>query len=384
MIYGLRVKLNGKLGIKLLIMFKNIYKNKKVLVTGHTGFKGSWLSIWLRQLGANVIGYSEDIPTKPSHFSALELENQINHNIGDVRDFANLKKVFDLHKPEIVFHLAAQPLVRKSYKEPKDTIEINTMGVTNVLEIARISDYIKSLVIITSDKCYDNVEWIWGYRENDRLGGEDPYSASKGCAEIVAKTYMKSFFKDGNTYVATARAGNVIGGGDWAEDRIVPDSMIAWSQNKKLTVRSPYATRPWQHVLEPLSGYLQLGSELYLRNLKVRNESFNLGPEADVNKTVDELLTEMRKNWELVSWEVDLPKDKNMKEAGLLKLSCDKANNYFDWYTTLDFHKTIELTVLWYKEYYNPERKKSIYDLTLSQINEYCKIAKSKNLRWTT
>lgn len=364
-------------------MFNNIYKNKKVLVTGHTGFKGSWLSAWLLNLGADVIGYSNEIPTNPSHFSALELNKKMDHNIGDIRDFKNLNKVLDLHKPEIVFHLAAQPLVRKSYKEPSDTIEINTMGVVNILEIARISDYIKAIVIVTSDKCYDNVEWIWGYRENDKLGGEDPYSASKGCAELVAKTYMNSFFKEGNTYVATARAGNVIGGGDWAEDRIVPDSMLAWSQNKTVTIRSPHATRPWQHVLEPLSGYLQLGAELYLRNSNIRNESYNLGPEADVNKTVVELLIEMKKNWELVNWEVDLPKDEKMKEAGLLKLSCDKANNYLKWYTTLDFEKTIEFTVLWYKQYYNSERKKSVSDLTLDQINQYCDLAKIKKIKWT-
>lgn len=362
---------------------KKFYKNKNVLITGHTGFKGSWLSVWLDQLGANVIGYSNEIPTNPSHFSSLELDQKINHNIGDVRDFKNLKDVFDLYKPEIVFHLAAQPIVRKSYKEPLETIEVNTMGVVNILEIARVSDYIKSLVVVTSDKCYDNVEWIWGYRENDKLGGEDPYSASKGCAELVAKTYMKSFFKDGNTYVATARAGNVIGGGDWADDRIVPDSVLAWSQNKTVKIRSPYATRPWQHVLEPLSGYLQLGCELYMRNLKVRNESFNLGPEADVNKTVSQLLIEMKKNWELVNWEVDLPKDEKMKEAGLLKLSCDKANNYLNWYTTLDFEKTIEFTVLWYKQYYSSKREKSISDLTIYQINEYCNLAKTKELKWT-
>lgn len=371
------------LGLKNKSMFKNIYKNKNVLVTGHTGFKGSWLTIWLSQLGANVIGYSNEIPTNPSHFSALKLDQKMNHNIGDIRDFDNLKDVFDLYKPEIVFHLAAQPLVRKSYKEPLQTIEVNTMGVVNVLEIARVSDYVKSIVIVTSDKCYDNVEWIWGYRENDKLGGEDPYSASKGCAELVAKTYMRSFFNEGNTYVATARAGNVIGGGDWADDRIVPDSVLAWSQNKTVKIRSPYATRPWQHVLEPLSGYLQLGSELFLRNNKVKNQSFNLGPEADVNKTVSQLLTEMKKSWELVNWEVDLPKDKKMKEAGLLKLSCDKANNYLDWYTTLDFEKTIEFTVLWYKQYYSSKRKKSISDLTIGQINEYCNLAKLKELKWT-
>ncbi|MDG1709835.1 MAG: CDP-glucose 4,6-dehydratase [Schleiferiaceae bacterium] len=365
-------------------MFNNIYRNKRVLITGHTGFKGSWLSMWLLNLGAEVIGYSNEIPTKPSHFSALGLKKNISHYIGDVRDYKTLKKVFDAEKPEIVFHLAAQPLVRKSYQEPSKTIEVNTMGVVNVLEIARVTDYVKSLVVITSDKCYDNVEWLWGYRENDRLGGEDPYSASKGCAELVAKTYMKSFFQQGNTYVATARAGNVIGGGDWAEDRIVVDSMIAWSKNKTVTIRSPQATRPWQHVLEPLSGYLQLGAELFSRNTNCRNESYNLGPESDVNKTVDELLTEMKKSWQLVQWKVEIPKDQKMKEACLLKLSCEKANHDLDWYTTLDFKKTIELTVNWYKHYYSAGRNDSISNLTLNQIKEYCDAAKIQNLRWTS
>ncbi|MDB4390606.1 CDP-glucose 4,6-dehydratase [Akkermansiaceae bacterium] len=364
-------------------MFRNIYKDRKVLITGHTGFKGTWLTMWLLELGAEVIGYSNKLPTNPSHFSALEIEKNISHNLGDIRNYKDLKKVFDTHEPEIVFHLAAQPLVRKSYQQPSETIEVNTMGVVNVLEIARVCDYIKSIVIITSDKCYDNVEWIWGYRENDRLGGEDPYSASKGCAELIAKTYMKSFFQQGDTYVATARAGNVIGGGDWAEDRIVADSMIAWSENKKVAIRSPYATRPWQHVLEPLSGYLQLAAELYSRRAELRNQSFNLGPDADVNKTVEELLLEMKKNWDLVRWEVEKQRNQKMKEAGLLKLSCDKANNFLKWYPTLSFEQTIELTVLWYKQYYDPKGNKSVYDLTLGQINEYCEVARIKELKWT-
>lgn len=364
-------------------MFSDIYRDKKVLVTGHTGFKGSWLTMWLLKLGADVIGYSNEIPTQPSHYLALNLEKKISHNIGDVRDYKSLKNVIEQNKPEFIFHLAAQPLVRKSYEEPLETIEVNTIGVANILEIVRVSDYIKSVVIITSDKCYDNVEWIWGYRENDKLGGEDPYSASKGCAELIAKTYMKSFFQEGNTFVATARAGNVIGGGDWADDRIVPDSMVAWSQNKIVTIRSPYATRPWQHVLEPLSGYLQLGAELYLKNNKCRNESYNFGPQADVDKTVLELLSEMKENWELVNWRIMLPKDNKMKEAGLLKLSCEKANNSFHWYTTLDFKQTIEFTVVWYKKFYLSNSIDSIYNLTLSQINKYCEIAESKNLKWT-
>ena len=364
-------------------MFDDIYRNKKVLITGHTGFKGSWLTMWLLNLGADVVGYSNEIPTEPSHFSALELEKELSHNIGDIRNFKNLKRVFDIHKPEVVFHLAAQPLVRKSYSEPLETIEINTMGVANVLEIARFSDSVKSVVIITSDKCYDNVEWIWGYRENDKLGGEDPYSASKGCAELIAKTYMKSYFQEGDTYVATARAGNVIGGGDWAEDRIVVDSMIAWSKNKTVTIRSPQATRPWQHVLEPLSGYLQLGAELFTRNAHCQNESFNLGPEPNVNQTVEELLHEMKKHWELVNWNIEPSKDIKMKEAGLLKLSCDKANNYLEWYTTLDFESTIKLTVEWYRNFYSLKQDESILNTTVNQINEYCEAAKVRKLKWT-
>ena len=365
-------------------MFNNIYENRTVLVTGHTGFKGSWLSFWLKSLGANVIGYSCDIPTNPSHFSELNLDKKIVSIMGDIRDYTLLKSVIDKYKPEIIFHLAAQPLVRKSYKDPRETIEVNTMGVVNILEISKEMSFLKSVVIITSDKCYDNVEWLWGYRENDRLGGEDPYSASKGCAEILANSYMKSYFKTGDTYVATARAGNVIGGGDWAEDRIVPDSVLAWSRLQSVIIRSPNATRPWQHVLEPLSGYLQIGAELFSRNISLRNESFNLGPDSEVNKTVVELLEEMKKNWEIVNWKVERLNDNNMKEAGLLKLSCDKANNMLDWYPTLDFGATVNLTTTWYKQFYNSNRKITISELTLSQINFYSNLAKTKKIKWAT
>ena len=362
-------------------MFKNVYKNKKVLVTGHTGFKGSWLSMWLLNLGAKVIGYSDEIPTNPSHFSNLNLEKKINHNIGDVRDFENFKRIIEKTSPEIIFHLAAQPLVRKSYRNPLETIQVNTMGVANLLEIARVTDNIKSIVVITSDKCYENVEWTWGYRENDKLGGDDPYSASKGCAELIAKTYMHSFFKNKNTNIATARAGNVIGGGDWAEDRIVPDSMVAWSKNYNVKIRSPLSTRPWQHVLEPLSGYLHLGAELYLDNKKLKNETYNFGPDASVNQTVEDLLKEMKKHWDNVSWKIETDKLSNIKEAGLLKLSCDKVYDHLKWETTLDFSKTIELTVIWYKKYY--ANNNSISELTFNQINDYCDIACRKKLKWT-
>lgn len=361
-------------------MFGNVYRNRRVLVTGNTGFKGSWLSTWLLQMGAEVIGYSDALPSEPSLFNVLGLGNKMSHNWGDVRDFRHLKLICEQYRPEIIFHLAAQPLVRKSYRDPVDTIEINSMGVANILEVARITDFVKSLIIITSDKAYDNVEWIYGYRENDKLGGDDPYSASKGCAELIAKTYMRSFFKDGEVSVATTRAGNVIGGGDWAEDRIVPDSMRAWSVDDKVVIRSPYATRPWQHVLEPLSGYLWLGAKLFQHENACRNQSFNFGPDASVNKTVEELLYEMRKGWESVRWEIQCGDEMKLKEAGLLKLCCDKASQVLGWYPTLTFSETVNFTVSWYKQFYQEES--SLFDFTNNQINEYCGLAAKKHLSW--
>lgn len=364
-------------------MFSNVYKGKTVLVTGHTGFKGTWLCSWLIKLGANVVGYSIGLPSKPSHFEELNLESKIKHYTGDIGDFEYFKKICDENKPEIVFHLAAQALVRLSYTEPRETMITNIIGITNILEIARKTDFIKSLIIITSDKCYDNVEWTYGYREIDRLGGEDPYSASKGCAEIVTHSYMKSFFKSNQSFIATARAGNVIGGGDWAKDRIVPDSIKAWSENKDVEIRSPYATRPWQHVLEPLSGYLLLGSELYLQNLLVKNESFNFGPESNVNKTVEQLLNEMGTLWSSVKWHITGDQS-NFKEAGLLKLCCDKAHHTLEWYPTMSFEETVEFTVSWYKEFYESDLKgEKLFQLTTSQIDKYINKAILRKRTWT-
>lgn len=363
-------------------MFKNIYQGKTVLVTGHTGFKGTWLCSWLLQLGAKVIGYSNGIPSSPSHFIEIGLKSKLKHYTGDVCDLSMFKKVCEENKPEIVFHLAAQALVRLSYTEPKETILTNVIGVTNILEIARTSNYIKSLIIITSDKCYDNVEWTFGYREIDRLGGEDPYSASKGCAEIVANSYMNSYFKDDRIFIATARAGNVIGGGDWAKDRIVPDSVRAWSSNNQVEIRSPNATRPWQHVLEPLSGYLMLGSELWLQNNDTKNQSFNFGPDASVNKTVEQLLVEMEKNWSAVKYKIT-ENNTHMKEAGLLKLCCDKAHHLLDWYPTFTFEETVQFTVEWYKTYYEGiHSSEDLYTFTQSQIIEYTQRAISRGKRW--
>jgi len=363
-------------------MFQQIYKDKKVLITGHTGFKGSWLTAWLLELGAEVCGYSKDIPTDPSHFNELGIETKIDHNIGDIRDFQNFFDVCSRFKPEFIFHLAAQPLVRESYNNPKETFEINMLGTLNVLEVIRnMNEIIKVGVIITSDKAYDNVEWIYGYREDDKLGGEDPYSGSKGAAEIVTKSYMNSFFKSGFPNLATTRAGNVIGGGDWAKDRIVPDIVKSWSINNKVEIRNPVSTRPWQHVLEPLSGYLCLGAELYKENSSLRNMAFNFGPDSKVNKSVRDLIVEMENKWEnCPGWENVYIND-GKPEASLLKLSCDRANILLKWYPVLSFHETVEFTTNWYLNFYN--KKSNIFKYTINQIRTYSLKAKDKQILWS-
>lgn len=362
-------------------MFENIYRGKKVFITGHTGFKGSWLTAWLLNLGAKVSGYSIDIPTNPSHFVELNIESKIEHNFGDIRDFDKLFTVCSKFKPDFIFHLAAQPLVRESYNMPKETFEVNMLGTLNVLEvIRRLHDIVKVGIIITSDKAYDNVEWLYGYRENDKLGGEDPYSGSKGAAELVVKSYMHSFFKSGYPNIATTRAGNVIGGGDWAKDRIVPDILKSWSKENIVEIRNPYSTRPWQHVLEPLSGYLCLGAELYINNSPFRNMPFNFGPDSKVNKNVGELIEEMKKRWlDCPGWRNVYIKD-GKPEANLLKLNCDRANILLKWYPVMDFYETIEFTMDWYLNYYN--KNSNIYQFTISQINTYTSKAIERNILW--
>ena len=258
-------------------MFNNAYQGKRVLVTGHTGFKGSWLCAWLLELGAEVAGFSIDVPTDPSHFEALNLKNHVHHISGDVRDRNRVRSVMEEFAPDFVFHLAAQAIVRRSFQDPVITFETNTLGTLNILDCIRQSSSAAVGVIVTSDKCYRNMEWPWGYRETDTLGGSDPYSASKGCAELILHSYMKTYFQEGPR-LASARAGNVIGGGDWAQDRLVPDAVRAWSRKKTLAVRHPGATRPWQHVLEPLSGYLCLGARLWAHDPLAVSEAFNFGP----------------------------------------------------------------------------------------------------------
>ena len=364
-------------------MFDNVYENKKVLVTGNTGFKGSWLTAWLLNLGAKVYGISRDIPTKPSMFEELGLEKRILHYNKDVRDLESVKLIIDEIKPDFLFHLAAQPLVSVSYADPVETISTNVLGTTNILEALRIVNHKCSGIIITSDKCYDNVEWVWGYKETDNLGGKDIYSGSKGVAELIIKSYYHSFFKksDSNVKIASARAGNVIGGGDWAKDRIVPDCIRSWSNNEIVEIRSPNATRPWQHVLEPLSGYFALGMQLYNGN-DLNGESFNFGPLSQYSQTVKTLIEDLSKYWNYDDTAQAYKITGNIKfhEAGLLKLNCDKALLLLKWLPTLGYEKLIEFTGNWYLNFYKGGI--NMYDFTLSQIDEYEKIASDKEIQW--
>ncbi len=348
-------------------MFEKQFKNKKVLITGHTGFKGSWLSLWLIKLGANIVGVSKDIPTNPSLFESLELKKKIKHYQFDLVSLKKIRAVIKDEKPDFIFHLAAQALVSVSYENPIETIMSNTIGTTNLLE--GIKDYNGQLtvVLITSDKSYDNVEWPWGYKETDKLGGKDIYSGSKAATEIIFRSYFESFLvKKKNIRIGVARAGNVIGGGDWAKDRIIPDCIRSWSKGEFVNIRSPKATRPWQHVLEPLSGYLLLATKLK-DNLKINGQAFNFGPTADLNKTVISLIKDLYKSWQ--SEESEYYKITNnlpFNEAKLLKLNCDKALFYLNWTPTLDYKDTIEMVGKWYSCQYN---KKSIISETLDQIS---------------
>jgi len=365
-------------------MFNNIYKDKKVLITGHTGFKGSWLTVWLLKLGAKVIGLSKDIPTNPSMFESLKLEEKIDHHIMDIRDLESVKNLIDASQPDFLFHLAAQPIVSLSYSNPIETLSSNIMGTANILEALRELNNKCTVVMITSDKAYDNVEQVWGYKEDDKMGGKDIYSGSKGAAELVIKSYYHSFFKDesSNVRLAIGRAGNVIGGGDWAKDRIVVDCMEAWSEEQSVEIRSPKATRPWQHVLEPLGGYLNLGQVLH-ENMSLDGEAFNFGPRAEQNHTVKQLLEDLSAYWNFTNVDDAFTVTDNIPfhEAGLLKLNCDKALFYLKWQANLDYKDTIQFTSEWYYDFYKTES--NMYDKTFIQIEKYEKMAKEKALLWT-
>ena len=365
-------------------MFNNTYKNKKVLVTGHTGFKGSWLTAWLLKLEANVIGISKDIPTHPSMYEELNLEKKIKHYQEDVRNLSKVSKIIFDEKPDFLFHLAAQSIVSVSYENPIETISSNLIGTTNILEALRISNHKCTSIIITSDKAYENEEQVWGYKEDDKMGGKDIYSGSKGAAELIIKAYFYSFFKnkESNIKLAIGRAGNVIGGGDWAKDRIVVDCMKSWSSKKVVEIRSPDATRPWQHVLEPLSGYLNLGQVLHEDN-SLHGEGFNFGPRAEQNQNVRRLVEDLSRYWHFKNENEAFSVTDNIPfhEAGLLKLNCDKAMFYFKWQASMNYKDTIRITSEWYYSFYNNE--KNIFDKTLQQISEYESIAKQKGLMWT-
>ncbi len=358
----------------------DIYRNKTVLVTGHTGFKGSWLTLWLKHLNARVVGLSLDVPTNPSHYNSSMIYTGIDDHRADIKKLEEIKSVVLDVEPDFIFHLAAQPLVRLSYDQPLNTIFTNAIGSVNILDALREVKRSTTVVMITSDKAYDNLEWSWGYRETDRLGGDDPYSASKGMAEIAIKSYHKSFYNSSNSQIriGVGRAGNVIGGGDWALDRIVPDCMKSWSKNDIVNIRNPNSTRPWQHVLEPLSGYLLLGEKLKRSN-ELNGEAYNFGPASNQNFSVKDLINEMGKHWEKVKWNISTGDNPSSNEAGLLKLNCDKALFDLSWVPTLEFEETVEMTVHWYKEYYN---NSPMDEYSLNQIIQYMQLAKQRRNSW--
>ncbi|MVN91195.1 CDP-glucose 4,6-dehydratase [Mucilaginibacter aquatilis] len=365
-------------------MFNNIYQGKKVLVTGHTGFKGGWLSLWLKLMGADVYGISDEIYAAPSLFEVSQIESQITSYLADIRNLEEIKSIIGDIKPDFIFHLAAQPIVKRAYLNPVEALEVNIMGTAHILEAIRLLNNPCIAVMITSDKCYDNVEWIWGYKETDYLGGKDPYSASKGGAELVIKTYYHSYFKKtDHIKMASVRAGNVIGGGDWAANRIVPDCFRAWANNEKVIIRSPYATRPWQHVLEPLSGYLQTG-QLLAQPTKnsINGEAYNFGPPAEQNHTVLDLINELAVNWSSNDIQNILQVEpSDFVEAGLLKLNIDKALFDMNWKPTLNFIETAEFTTNWYKTYYN-NKSADMLTHTNNQIEAYIQIANKRGILW--
>lgn len=360
-------------------IFDNTYKGKTVLITGHTGFKGSWLSIWLGRLGAKVVGYSLEPPSIPSMFEICDLSERVTGVNGDIRDYSKLCAALKEYKPDIVFHLAAQPLVRLSYKYPRDTYETNIMGTVNLLEVARNANSVQAIVVITTDKCYENKEWVYGYRETDPMGGYDPYSSSKGCVELIVASYRNSFYSNSGKALASARAGNVIGGGDWADDRLIPDFIRAVSEDKPVVIRNPRATRPWQYVLEPLSGYLWLGA-LMLGDAEKYSSSWNFGPDNSSILSVQNILELSLKNFGRGSIIVD--KSSQPHEADLLKLDISKANTYLNWYPVYNIKEAVDSTINWYKEYY-VNKNRSMYDYTIGQIEKYQSKALEHNLRWS-
>lgn len=345
----------------------DFWKNKKVFLTGHTGFKGSWMSLWLLRAGANLTGYSLGLPTQPSLFKELDLAKDMHSIFADIRDLEKIKKSAVEAKPEIIIHMAAQPLVRYSYQEPVETYMTNVMGTVHLFEAARAAKSVRAVLNVTSDKCYENQERKEGYQEHEPMGGYDPYSNSKGCAELVTSAYRKSFFEKEGVLLASGRAGNVIGGGDWASDRLVPDIVRSVLNNKKLIIRNPKATRPWQHVLEPVSGYLHLTEKLYSEG-KTFAEGFNFGPSTNDHCDVENIILKMNKLWNnKIQYEI-VKSDINPHEAHLLSLDCAKAEKVLKWRPRWNLEKALKATVEW-----NEQRLSgfAVKDICLNQIKDY-------------
>ena len=353
------------------------WRGKRVFLTGHTGFKGSWLSLWLQSLGAELTGYSLDPPTKPSLFEDAHVANRMCSIIGDVRDLACLQDAMQVAKPNIVIHMAAQPLVRYSYKGPVETYATNVMGTVHLLEAVRHTPSVRAVVNITTDKCYENREWAWGYRENEPMGGHDPYSSSKGCAELVTAAYRSSFFNSNafaqhGVAVATVRAGNVIGGGDWAQDRLIPDIITSFEQGKLVAIRNPHATRPWQHVLEPLRGYLTLAERLFEDGPNFA-EGWNFGPNDDDAKPVIWIVEQLAKMWgNDAQWQIDI--SAHPHEANYLKLDISKARSRLNWDPALQLNDSLKLIIDWSKQ---RQAGADMHEFTLTQIHAYQSLTQS-------
>jgi CDP-glucose 4,6-dehydratase len=363
-------------------MFAKAFRNKTVWLSGHTGFKGAWLAQWLLELGADIHGFALEPETEPALFDQLELGKRLHHQIADVRDTGAVKKSIRTAQPDFIFHLAAQPLVRLSYEQPVETYTTNVMGTIHVMEALRELKKKCAAVLVTTDKCYENREWLYGYREDDPLGGSDPYSSSKAAAEIAIAAWRRSFFKNHPVKIASARAGNVIGGGDWAKDRIVPDCVRALQKNLAISIRNPNSTRPWQHVLEPLSGYLLLAAMLsqHSTNDSQLASAFNFGPAHEANRTVGELVEEVLKRW-LGRWKNK--SDANaVHEAKLLQLATDKANALLGWSPAWNFSQAIEFTIQWYRRAEKNPKPAAIQKTTVLQIQSYCESACRLEIPW--
>ncbi len=353
----------------------HFWQKKKIFVTGHSGFKGGWLSLWLQALNAEVIGFSLTPTTQPNLFTVANVGAGMTNIFGDIRDYEQLLKAITQYQPDIIIHMAAQPLVRYSYQSPIETYSINVLGTVHLLEAARQTESVKAIVNVTTDKCYENKEWFWGYRENDRLGGHDPYSSSKACAELVTSTYHNAYFRLANTVgLASARAGNVIGGGDWAQDRLIPDIVRACINHQTVTIRYPHALRPWQHVLEPLHAYLLLAQCLY-ESPHLYSGAWNIGPNEDDVKPVSWIVNYVNALWaNNAIWH--LSQTKNPHEANHLKLDCTKAKSQLGWQPRWNLKKALRKSVGWYQAHANNQ---AMYEMTLDQINEFMNNTPARN-----